>query len=98
MRVIWSNAALDDFDQLIAYIAERNPVAADRVAATIDRSARRLGAMQTGRPGRVAGTYEKVVEGHPYIIAYVVTDARDAIVILRVIHGARDWPADKWPR
>jgi plasmid stabilization system protein ParE len=98
MKVVWSEAALDDFDQLIAYIAERNATAADRVAAVIDRAVGRLGAMQTGRPGRVAGTYEKVVEGLPYIIAYGVTGARDAVVILRVIHGARDWPAGKWPR
>ena len=56
--------------------------------------------MATGRPGRVAGTYEKVVPGLPYILAYAIQplpDSAELIVILRTIHGARDWPKGKWP-
>jgi toxin ParE1/3/4 len=96
MKVVWAATALQDFEHAIAFIAERNPNAAARVAERIDRAARGLGAMQTGRPGRVAGTYEKVVIGLPYIVAYTVGPAE--IVILRVIHGARDWPRGQWPR
>jgi toxin ParE1/3/4 len=55
--------------------------------------------MSTGRIGRVSGTYEKVVGGLPYVIAYAITDraGREAVTILRVIHGARDWPDEDWP-
>lgn len=56
MKVQWSATALNDFDQSIAYIAERNPAAAERVAGAIDRAARELARFRTGRPGRVSGT------------------------------------------
>jgi plasmid stabilization system protein ParE len=100
MRLVWSSAALDDFDQTIAFLAERNPNAALRVADRIDRAARKLARLPTGRPGRVAGTYEKIVTGLPYILAYAMTPpgAGNSVVILRVIHGARDWPSGRWPR
>jgi plasmid stabilization system protein ParE len=56
--------------------------------------------MPTGRKGRVSGTYEKVVGGLPYIIAYALGDDpphQETITILHVIHGARDWPEETWP-
>lgn len=100
MKVVWSATALDDFDRTIAYLAERNPNAAARVAERIDRTARALRALPTGRPGRVAGSYEKIVPGLPYIIAYAIgpPGSGNSLVILRVIHGARDWPSGQWPR
>ncbi len=53
----------------------------------------------TGHPGRVAGTYEKSVGGSPYIIVYAIdrTDAAEVVVVLHVIHTARDWRAGAWP-
>ena len=68
---------------------------ADRLRATGDA----LGEMPTGRPGRVAGTYEKSVTGLRYIIAYALTRRgdREIVSILRVIHTARDWPDEEWP-
>jgi addiction module RelE/StbE family toxin len=47
---------------------------------------------ESGRPGRVAGTRELVVTGTPYVAAYQVTDT--AVRILRVLHGAQQWPDD----
>ena len=98
--VEWSRAALHDFDRSIAYIAIRNPSAAKRVAERIDRAGRLLGEMATGRQGRVTGTYEKVVPGLPYIIAYrlvPLADGGEKLVIVRVIHGARKWLPEEWP-
>ena len=45
------------------------------------------------------GTYEKSVTGLPYILAYAITQAGDeeTVAIVRVIHTARDWSAEKWP-
>lgn len=56
--------------------------------------------MATGRPGRVAGSYEKPVARLPYIIAYALAlqRGREVVAILRVIHTARDWPEQGWPR
>jgi plasmid stabilization system protein ParE len=97
--VRWSNDALADFSEQIAYIATDNPAAARRVAETLDKTARALGDMPTGRPGRVTGTYEKSVTGLPYVVAYAITPTGGAeeIAIVRVIHTSRDWPAEKWP-
>jgi toxin ParE1/3/4 len=43
-----------------------------------------------GRPGRVTGTRELVVDGTPYILPYRVRNR--VVQILRVLHGARRWP------
>lgn len=98
MKVLWSATALRDYEQSIAFIAAKNPGAAERVADAIDRTARDLGSLQTGRRGRVAGTYEKTVPKLPYILAYAIEPATANIVILHVIHGARDWPPGHWPK
>ncbi|TPK58027.1 type II toxin-antitoxin system RelE/ParE family toxin [Mesorhizobium sp. B2-4-15] len=97
--VQWSREALDDLKQQLAYIAADNPVAARRVADLIRGAGAALGKMPTGRPGRVSGSYEKVVTGLPYIIAYSLTvqAGREFISIVRVIHTSRDWQPEEWP-
>lgn len=47
---------------------------------------------ESGRLGRVEGTRELVVDRTPYIAAYRI--AGDTVRILRVLHGAREWPED----
>ncbi len=98
--VVWSRDALDDLAAQLAYIAADNLDAAHRVAARIGDAGAALGAIPTGRPGRVGGTFEKSVTGLAYVIAYAITvrDDRDEISILHVIHTARDWPAGTWPK
>jgi plasmid stabilization system protein ParE len=98
--VLWSRGALDDLKQIADYIAEQNPVAGLRIGALIRSAGDNLGEMPGGRHGRVTGTYEKVIQGVPYIIAYMLEplpEGGEAVVILRAIHGARHWPADAWP-
>lgn len=99
-RVVWSEAALDDLDATIDYIAERNPAAARRVLEEVHSAAAFLGRKPIGRAGRVPGTFEKTVSGRRYIIAYAIDptpDTGERVVILRVIHTARNWPAGNWP-
>ncbi len=99
-RIVWSKHAHNDFRGIIGYIAQDNLAAAHSVAARIDRTIQALVAMPTGRKGRVSSTYEKVVRGMPYIIAYALGDepkGHETITILRVIHGARDWREESWP-
>ena len=90
---------MDELKAQIVHIVPENPRAAKRVADRIRQTGTDLGETATGRPGRVSGTYEKVVTGLPYIIAYMIaTDrVRETIAILRVIYAARDWPDEEWP-
>lgn len=99
--VVWSEDALDDLDELVTYIATDNPAAADKVLDRIELTAGRLGRLAIGRSGRVQGTYEKSVVGLPYIIAYAIRSlprGMEQVVILRVIHTARNWPKGEWPK
>jgi addiction module RelE/StbE family toxin len=78
-------AALDDVAGVFAYIARENEKAAMRVVDGLMAAAGNLDAHpQIGRPGRVRGTRELVVG--KYIIVY---RAKQDVVIIRVIHGAR---------
>ena len=98
--VVWSQDALDDMDSMAAYIAADNPAAALKVLGRIEQAAEKLGQMATGRRGRVTGTYERPLSGLPYIIAYALQtlpSGRERVVILRVIHTARNWPKESWP-
>lgn len=71
MRVVWTSPARDDLVRQRRYIAERNPIAANRIGAVIVTAAARLGETPAlGRPGRIDGTRELVVAGTPFIIAY----------------------------
>ena len=99
--VFWSSDALGDLNSVIAYIATENPQAALDVIDKIETAGNALGGIATGRKGRVPSTYEKVVAGLPYIMAYAIEPRRDGterVVILRVIHGARDWKEKSWPK
>ncbi len=96
-RVEWSDAANADIEAQVEYIAEDDPQAARRIVAKLQEVGAKLGDFATGHPGRVSGIYEKLVRGLPYIIAYALTDGDSAVLILRVIHTARDWPDDSWP-
>jgi plasmid stabilization system protein ParE len=45
-----------------------------------------------GRPGRIEGTRELVISRTPYIAAYRI--GGDTVRILRVLHGAQQWPGE----
>lgn len=98
-RLVWSKQARDAFRHIIDYIAEDDPAAAERVAERVEATLLQLAEMPIGRRGRVRGTYEKVVTGLPYIIAYALDDTPGGsdLIVLHIIHGARDWPEGEWP-
>jgi toxin ParE1/3/4 len=99
LPVLWSRDALNELKRATAYIARDNLRAAKEVAAAIRTAGAKLGIKSTGRKGRVSGTFEKSLSPLPYIIAYAVENIADeeSIVILRVIHTARDWKRGSWP-
>ncbi len=90
MKVVYRLEALQDLKQHRDYITEFNPGAANRVAETIRRSISRLEIFpMSGRAGAVAGTYELVVPGLPYIAVYRVNDV---VEIVAIFHTSTDNP------
>ena len=45
-----------------------------------------------GRPGRINGTRELIIQRTPYIAVYRI--AGKTLRILRVLHGAQMWPQE----
>ncbi len=94
--VVWSAQAADDYHRQLEYIAERSAVNADLVDQRIMAAIDLLAEMPTGHAGRVSGTYEKVIGKTSLIVAYSLR-GQDRLEIIRIIHGARNWPAEGWP-
>ena len=91
MEVKWLRLALEDLDGIFRYIAQNNEQAASHIISQIWHSGQLLGQHPNmGRAGRVAGTRELVIQESKYLIPYRVID--DEVQILRVLHGAMDWP------
>jgi len=91
MRVKWLRAALRDLDAEVAYIAEQNQEAAVHLYALArERTALLAQFPDLGRPGRVFGTRELVLERYPYIIPYRVKN--NVVEILRLFHTSRKQP------
>ena len=83
--------AVDDLDNIAGYISQDNPEAARRVVSRLWTAVKTLAEQpEMCRPGRVHGTRELVVSDTPFVVPYRVVGSD--IEILRVLHGARDWP------
>ena len=83
MNVTFEPAARDELDDIYAWIAKDSLRAAFAMIARIEPQLAHM-----GRPGLVEGTRELLE--WPYIIAYKIHDDRDEVVIVSVVHGARD--------
>jgi addiction module RelE/StbE family toxin len=93
LRLEWSVFALEDRGGIFDYIEEDSPRAAVVVDDRIRTQVRQLLQFpETGRPGRVEGTRELVISRTPYIAAYRITGT--TVRILRVLHGAQQWPEE----
>jgi len=91
MKLTWSAFALSDRDAIFTYIEADNPAAVILIDERIAAAARRLlDFPASGRVGRIAGTRELVINGTPYVAAYLITQT--TVRILRVLHGAQEWP------
>jgi toxin ParE1/3/4 len=92
VKLRYTAQAREHIASIYSYIRDRNPVAATQIVARIRLAAERLTEFpRMGHAGRVAGTYEWVVRGLPYIIVYQIGAAdSDEVLILGVFHGAQD--------
>lgn len=86
----WRQAARTDLLAIVDYISDDNPDAAQRLKDEIEEKVSKLpDRPKVYRPGRVAGTREMVIRPN-YIVVYAEDDR--AVVILRVLHAAQQWP------
>jgi addiction module RelE/StbE family toxin len=91
MKVRFDPRASADLDQLHAWIAEGSPRAAARMIERIEAKVMLLETPELtgmGRPRLIDGTRELIEK--PYIVVYRIDEQREEIVILAVVHGARD--------
>lgn len=93
MKLRWTRQAFADRDGIIDHIAKDNVDAAfaidDKIAAAVDGL---LIFPLIGRIGRVENTRELIVAQSNYIVAYKYAKDDDEIAVLRVLHGAQNWP------
>jgi len=91
MRLIWLSEGETSLNAQLDYIAQERPLVAAQQGERINAAIEKLAMFpQSGREGRLIGTRELVVPRTPFIVAYQIRG--DALVILRVLHGAQRWP------
>jgi len=91
MKLKWTRPAMADRREIRNYIARDNVSAAIRMDKLFgSKAAVLLEHPRLGRHGRKAGTRELVVHQN-YILIYDLA-GDDLVRILRVLHGARQWP------
>ena len=101
-RLRWTQPANDDFLGIVEWLKARNPAAATLVGRRILDDIELLVKFPgLGKPGRSPDTRELGVGGFPYLIVYAVehdaaaSERPQAVVILRVLHGAMLWPPER---
>lgn len=85
----WQATARADLLEIIAYIADDNPDAAQALKDGIETKANALrDHPKLYRPGRMKGTREMVV--HPnYVVVY--QENQTEVIVLRVLHARQQW-------
>lgn len=91
MELRWTAAAADDLEHIADYLLEKSPENAEKLIRRIfDAPALLKTFPNRGRSGKKQGTRELVVSSLPYVVVYQVTS--DVLYIVRILHGAQDWP------
>jgi toxin ParE1/3/4 len=91
MRLVVDATAWRDLDDIGQWIAKDSPAAARRVLETILQAIQILAHFPLlARPGRARNSYESRVIGTPYIIVFQLWEKPAAIVVVAVVHAARD--------
>ena len=89
-EIEWKAPAIADLLQIIDYISDDNPDAAQALKDDIETKVANLAENpRLYKTGRVSGTREMVVRPN-YIVVYLEADY--VVSILRILHAARQWP------
>ena len=91
MLVRWLQKAIRNLDAEADYIARENSKAAADMFVYVKNKVDALSEFpSSGRPGRVPGTRELVVDRYPFVVPYRVVG--DELHVLRVFHTRRKLP------
>lgn len=91
MRLVFDDRALADLEGIFDWIAKDNPTAAKAAVERVFESVEHLASFpRMGHAGRDEGTLEWVVPRLPYIVVYEVHPERNEVIVVAVVHGARD--------
>jgi toxin ParE1/3/4 len=91
MELRWTAEAVSDLESIADYLRDHAPERAPGLIRRVyDAPATLLTFPNRGRPGKKEGTRELVLAPLPYIIVYKVY--RDVIFVVRILHGAQQWP------
>ena len=92
-QVEWHEAARSDLFEIVDYICDHNPDAAQQL---LDNILAKVGKLTDDpimyRPGRVEGTHKMLVRAN-YIVIY--EEDPISVKILRVLHAAQQWPEER---
>jgi toxin ParE1/3/4 len=93
-KIIWSDAAIADLQEIWAYLAQHDPQAAARIGRGILAHVRVLANFPYIGPAypRGSGGALREIVVRPYRIFYDVREVSQSVEILHVWHGARDEP------
>ncbi len=102
-RIIWSPRAAATYRLgILDHLEQSGEASLRRVRSDIERAIDGLAQRPVGRPGRVSGTYEKVVVGQLHVVVYSLQASDDGgednLVIMRIVDTSREWPPEGWPR
>ena len=91
MKLVFDDRALADLEGIYNWIARDNPKAALAVVERVFESVEHLATFpRMGHVGRDEGTFEWVVPRLPYIVVYEIHPEKDEVIVVAVVHGARD--------
>jgi toxin ParE1/3/4 len=94
MHVRFQDTAEADLDAIKRYIEPESPKGLERVLTAIFTVAEQLESFPfLGHEGEVAGTREVAVPRTPFRLIYTLDDAY-FVDIIRVLHGARQYPLE----
>jgi toxin ParE1/3/4 len=89
-EIEWKSPAIADLLQIIDYVSDDNPNAAQALNDDIETKVANLAENpRLYKTGRVSGTREMVVLPN-YIVVYQETP--NVVSVLRILHAARQWP------
>ena len=89
-KVVITQAALNDLEEIVDYISHDDPRAAQRLATDLVNRAESLSEMpRRGKLLRARPGVRRLVR-NPYLIVYRIDETARAVNILRFWHGARD--------
>jgi plasmid stabilization system protein ParE len=90
VKLIVSRSAAADLERLHAFLADKNPIIAQRLVAVLSEAIQSLATLpDRGRPFDIRGMRELIVPfgRSAYTLRYAYSALVDEVVILRVWHG-----------